>query len=69
MGPNLRVTDGRDPLGKFVLGSHTNAIIARCKLPDLILHRSQQSWLLDHKGQKVLSNHCSRLRGSFTDRN
>ena len=34
----VMITHGRGPLGEFVFGSHTKKIIARSKLPVLVLH-------------------------------
>jgi nucleotide-binding universal stress UspA family protein len=34
----VMVTHGRNTLGEFVFGSHTKSIIARSKLPVLVLH-------------------------------
>ena len=34
----VMVTHGRGPLGEFLFGSHTKTIIARSKLPVLVLH-------------------------------
>ena len=34
----VMVTHGRGPIGEFVFGSHTKSIIARSKLPVLVLH-------------------------------
>ena len=34
----VMVTHGRGPLGEFVFGSHTKKVIARSKLPVLVLH-------------------------------
>jgi len=34
----VMVTHGRGPIGEFVFGSHTKNIIARSKLPVLVLH-------------------------------
>lgn len=34
----VMVTHGRGPIGEFIFGSHTKNIIARSKLPVLVLH-------------------------------
>lgn len=34
----VMVTHGRNPLGEFIFGSHTKKIIAKTKLPVLVLH-------------------------------
>lgn len=34
----VMVTHGRGPLGEFVFGSHTKKVVARSKLPVLVLH-------------------------------
>jgi nucleotide-binding universal stress UspA family protein len=34
----VMVTHGRGPLGEFLFGSHTKQVIARSKLPVLVLH-------------------------------
>ncbi len=34
----VMVTHGRGPIGEFLFGSHTKNIIARSKLPVLVLH-------------------------------
>lgn len=34
----VMVTHGRGPIGEFVFGSHTKSVIARSKLPVLVLH-------------------------------
>ncbi len=34
----LMVTHGRGAFGEFLFGSHTKAVLARCKLPLLVLH-------------------------------
>jgi len=34
----LMVTHGRGAFGEFLFGSHTKAVLSRCKLPLLVLH-------------------------------
>lgn len=34
----VMVTHGRNPIGEFIFGSHTKRIIAKSKLPVLVLH-------------------------------
>jgi nucleotide-binding universal stress UspA family protein len=34
----LMVTHGRGAFGEFLFGSHTKAVLARCRLPLLVLH-------------------------------
>ena len=34
----VMITHGRSPLGEFIFGSHTKKIIAKSKLPVLVLH-------------------------------
>jgi nucleotide-binding universal stress UspA family protein len=34
----VMVTHGRNPIGEFIFGSHTKKIIAKSKLPVLVLH-------------------------------
>lgn len=34
----VMVTHGRGPVGEFVFGSHTKAVIARSKLPVFVMH-------------------------------
>jgi nucleotide-binding universal stress UspA family protein len=34
----VMVTHGRNPLGEFIFGSHTKKIIAKSRLPVLVLH-------------------------------
>ena len=34
----VMVTHGRNPVGEFIFGSHTKKIIARSRLPVLVLH-------------------------------